>query len=159
MDVPETTARAEPKLPFTAVDWILLLAGLGSAATVIVLTITTWSSVPPELPPDLPGNWYNRDNPRELLIIPIIGLMAYLIISVLAAAPSTFDYGRKVTPENAPFLYRLGRRFVWPLRSSRFGSALGFISAWYAASRKPGFRLDRPQPLLHDRRFSLLRGK
>lgn len=84
---------------------ILCLAML--VGTVLYLIIT-WGSVPQEVPMhhNFAGEVDRWGSKGELLLLPILSWLLYIIITVVEQIPGVWNTGVKVTPENTWRVYR-----------------------------------------------------
>jgi len=99
------------KLPLTNYEKVLeFLSGIG-VLLLIIIVIGAWKNTPEQIPSHFgpsgrPDAWGGKGS---LALLPILGLMIYLLITVVSRFPSAFNYPCKITEENAKVQYQLGR--------------------------------------------------
>ncbi len=106
--------RPELALPPTAGERIAeIIGGVLISAFVVFAAV-----VVPRLPETVPVH-FGADGradawgaPSSLLLLPALGVVLYLGLSVLQRYPQIYNYPTIVTRENAAALYRTGRQFV-----------------------------------------------
>ena len=106
------------KIRNNKIDWVMeglcivMLAGLG-----LYLAIG-WANLPDQIPAhyDALGNIDRWGNKGEILIVPIMALLLYLMITVLEQFPSIWNTGVKVTVTNQYHVYRTLRYMIKSLK-------------------------------------------
>ncbi|MGD0890008.1 MAG: DUF1648 domain-containing protein [Terracidiphilus sp.] len=107
------------------------------AAAVAALFWITWSALhgPEPLPDRIPTHFDISGNPNawgpssSLLLLPVVGLVLYLSITVVSQFPSAFNYPVRVTPENRPRLEALAIGMITWLKVE-----LVFLFLWIQSS-------------------------
>jgi uncharacterized membrane protein len=90
------------------------------AATLAALFWITLSAIhgPEQLPEKIPTHFDIAGNPNawgtssSLFLLPVVGLLLYLSITVVSQFSSVFNYPVRVTPENRPRLEDLAIRMI-----------------------------------------------
>ena len=95
-------------------DW--LLEGVASTGLVLVLILPAVYYA--ELPDTIPTHFNARGeadgfgSKATLWLMPGLGLILYLMMTILARYPHIFNYTVQITPENAERQYRMATRLV-----------------------------------------------
>lgn len=134
--------RPRVQLTLSGLDKALQLAGALVLAMFLVVVAATWASLPASLPVHFglsgePDSWGSRG---EILVLPVIALLQFILLSVLARFPHRHNYLVTITAENAERQYRLVQRLLHAL--SLLLVLLFFalyLATWAIASQK----LDR----------------
>jgi uncharacterized membrane protein len=120
IDIPRT--RLDHALQVISALCVLGFSGFG---------VYVWPSVPAMVPRHFgfdgtPDAWGERGG---MLVLPIVGLVMYVSLSVLERFPHIYNYPVAVTNQNARELYTLGRRWL-SVTKTILTASLGF--AFYA---------------------------
>lgn len=91
---------------------LLLLVGI------VAILIVNWSNIPDKIPGhyNAVGEVDRWGNKEELLILPIIGWILYIGITVLEQFPQIWNTGVKVTEQNATRIYRILKNMVGTIK-------------------------------------------
>ena len=118
---------------------VLELIGAAALAALFWITCAAMTG-PNRLPDKIPTHFDIAGNPNawgsssSLFLIPVVGLVLYLSITIVSQFPSVFNYPVRITPENRPRLQALAVHmitwlkveticlFLW-IQSSTIGSA------------------------------------
>lgn len=108
MDKP---ARPILNLPLTRTEIILDRLALAGVLLLIAILTATWPDLPARIPTHFglsgePNAWGSRNS---VLFGPILALAIYVGLTILQRYPHLYNYPRRLTPENAERMYRLGR--------------------------------------------------
>jgi uncharacterized membrane protein len=120
---------ADPWLPETPVEWVLEGVSLAALSFGILTLLQAWPDLPSQVPRHFdiagkPDAWGAKVN---LLVLPVVGVVVYLMLTVVGRVPHTHSFLVNITPQNAPRLYRLSRMLVaWMKAQITF--TLGYIS-------------------------------
>jgi uncharacterized membrane protein len=106
--------RPKLKIGLNNFDWFAEIAAVASLIVLIVLPLMNFSSLPERIPVHFNsyGNADGYGSKTTLLILPATGVFIYVLMTVLAGYPHIFNYGVKITPENAEVQYRLATRML-----------------------------------------------
>jgi uncharacterized protein DUF1648 len=88
--------------------WVLVVLGIAVCALQLVLV---WDALPARVPIHfgVTGRPDRYGSKSMLLILPAVAVALTLLLTLVARFPQSFNYPVRVTPENAPRLYRQGR--------------------------------------------------
>lgn len=82
----------------------------------VLIAITIWGflAAPAIVPThfNAPGQPDNYGGKASLILLPIIGIVLFILIAVLARYPHTYNFPWPITEENAPRQYLLARTFL-----------------------------------------------
>ena len=127
---PQTRPRpADSWLPETFVEWVLEGASLAALGFAILTLLDAWPDLPARVPSHFdfagqPDAWGAKVN---LWVLPFVGIVVYLMLTVVGRIPHTHNFTVAVTPENAPRLYRLSRMLVAWMKA-QIACTLSYIS-------------------------------
>lgn len=103
-----------PKIPvnLTAIDYIIEITGAIGIAILIFLPIYFYHDLPGQIPKhfNMSGQLDAYGNRSMIWLLPAVGLVLYVGITILNKFPFVFNYPVKVTNENAERLYTLATR-------------------------------------------------
>ena len=90
-------------------DYYVCLPGLALIFYITWRALDGPNRLPDRIPThfDLAGNPDGWGSPRTLLVLPVIALVLYLVITLVALFPSVFNYPVRVTAENRARLEEL----------------------------------------------------
>ncbi|UCC78412.1 MAG: DUF1648 domain-containing protein [Candidatus Zixiibacteriota bacterium] len=93
----------------TTVKRLLELVSLAGIIYIAFVLLRNWDNIPAEVPSHfgLDGRPDSYSAKSSLLLLPIVGLVVYLTLTVLDRYPYMFSYIWKITPENAYRQYQL----------------------------------------------------
>lgn len=108
---PTTNRRPVLQLSSTPLESFLLLVALVGVVCCVAPLALTWSALPPIVPShfDAAGRPNAYGSKSWLLLLPALSVILTVGFTILARYPHLFNYPVRVTPENAPRLYRSGR--------------------------------------------------
>ena len=93
-----------------------LLEGFAALGVILLIAFPLFyfNQLPDMVPThfDMSGNPDRFDKKSSLFIVPVIGTLLYLFLHFLSRNPHTFNYGVKITAENAAYQYRIGVRLT-----------------------------------------------
>lgn len=105
-----------PRLQLTqsGLDKGLQFAGAVLLALFLVVVAASWTTLPASLPVHFsiggePDSWGERS---EILLLPAIATLQFVLLSVLARFPHRHNYLVRITAENAERQYRLAQRLL-----------------------------------------------
>lgn len=106
--------RPRLQLPLSGLDKGLQLAGAGLLAMFLVVVAASWTALPASVPVHFsiggePDSWGERS---EILLLPVIATLQFVLLSVLARFPHRHNYLVRITAENAERQYRLAQRLL-----------------------------------------------
>jgi len=92
------------------VEMVCLILLIG----VLAYLFLNWSSVPDKIPGhyNVMGKIDRMGSKKELLILPIIGWVMYLIMTVIGNFPQIWNTGVTVTEENKERVYRITKNLL-----------------------------------------------
>src|SRR5437879_13033802 len=98
-------------LPSTPLDRFLLFVALVGVVCCVLPLAQSWSTLPQIVPShfDASGRPNAYGSKSWLLLLPALSVILTAAFTILARYPHLFNYPIRVTPENAPRLYRSGR--------------------------------------------------
>lgn len=112
--------RERPRLalPADGLDKALELCGAVLLALFLIVVAGSWSMLPEQLPTHFglngePDSWGSR---LQVLVLPAIALLQFVLMTVLARMPHRYNYMVPITPDNAERQYRLARRLMHGLK-------------------------------------------
>lgn len=103
--------RPKLKLPLTAWDFLCEAVALVGLVTLVGVVFSAWSSLPASVPSHF-GVDGRADafGPRgTMLILPSVGLVLSLALTVIQMVPHALNYPVLITPGNAERQYRIAR--------------------------------------------------
>ncbi|MEP7233817.1 MAG: DUF1648 domain-containing protein [Ignavibacteriota bacterium] len=115
--------RMTPNL--TSVDKAIESLGWALLLMLWVFTLLTYSSLPETIPThfNIAGKADNYGGKITIIIMPIIGTVIFIGLSILNKFPHIFNYPRNITEENALRQYTIATRLIRYLKSG-----IAFIS-------------------------------
>lgn len=101
-------------IPMTTVEKALKILSVLMIVMLFGYIIYIWNDLPEEVPTHFNGTgrvdgWGGKES---LWMLPIIGLLLFMILSFLERFPHIFNYPVMITEENAPKLYLEARRMI-----------------------------------------------
>lgn len=93
----------------TRVKRFLELVSLAGIIYIAFVLLRSWNNIPDEVPSHfgLDGHPDSYSGKSSLLLLPVVGLIVYLTLTILDRYPYMFSYIWKITPENAYRQYQL----------------------------------------------------
>ena len=133
---PEENGFRRPRIipRWTAADYLIRIIGLTGLIALVALTATTLQSAPEKVPLhfDFAGTPDRWGSPLELLGLPLVGLVLWIMLTVLTRYPHAYNYPTIITPENAERHYAIARRLLLVMRAL---IAWSFAFLLYSAGR------------------------
>jgi hypothetical protein len=124
------SGRGRPRItiPYTGLLIALEAVALALLVALVAYTVVKWSSLPSRFPTHFtadgtPDQYGGRST---LVAFPLIGLIAYVGLTLLRRAPWGVNYGWAITEENAESQYRIAVYFLTCLKVEVVG-LLGYI--------------------------------
>ncbi|MBP7270192.1 MAG: DUF1648 domain-containing protein [Bacteroidia bacterium] len=118
----EPSYKGRPRLSLESgpLDRILEVSGWIALAVLWTYTVSSVLQAPETVPTHFDGSGSPNDfgSRWSLLILPAIGTFVFLVMTVIGRFPHLFNYGLKITQDNAAFQYRLATRFLRVLKLS-----------------------------------------
>jgi hypothetical protein len=113
------TDRPPFQLVPSRLDRTLNVVSLAGVLLIIALLGAVWSRLPLRVPTHFgllgkPDDW---GAPAALLLYPILAVVAYVLLTLLARVPWIYNYPVALTEDNAQRLYTLGRNSMLWLRT------------------------------------------
>lgn len=117
-------------LPQSKLEWVIEGISLVALGFGIFTLLQTWPDLPARVPRHFdfagkPDAWGSKTN---LWVLPFVGVVIYLMLTVVGRIPHSHNFPVTVTPRNAPRLYRLSRMMVAWLKA-QLACTLGYV-AW-----------------------------
>ncbi|GGA74941.1 DUF1648 domain-containing protein [Ornithinibacillus halotolerans] len=135
--------RPKLNIPKTRSEWLFDIIGLIFYIGSIILLISVWSSLPPEVPAhyNALGEVDRWGSKYELLILPIVGGFLFLMMQVFEKYPEMHNYPSRLNESNAEQFYLLSRKLLNQLKniSLILFSLLAFESVSIAMEWNNGF--------------------
>jgi uncharacterized membrane protein len=102
--------RPKLKIKLTTVDYIIEIIGFIGIICLIALPIYYFNDLPDRLPTHFSalGQADSYGNKNMIWLLPALGLILYIGMTILNKYPHVFNYPIKVTNENAERLYKSG---------------------------------------------------
>jgi uncharacterized membrane protein len=102
--------RPKLKIKLTTVDYIIEIIGFIGIICLIALPIYYFNDLPDRLPKHFNalGQADSYGNKNMIWLLPALGLILYIGMTILNKYPHVFNYPIKVTNENAERLYKSG---------------------------------------------------
>jgi uncharacterized membrane protein len=110
--------RPKPKIELTSADLVIEVAGWLMVALLWVATFWDYSGLPDQIPVHFgaSGKADSFGNKTNLLMLPILGTVMYIGLTLLTRIPHVFNYPAKITPENALRQYTNAIRMIRVLK-------------------------------------------
>jgi uncharacterized membrane protein len=101
-------------LPLSDGDRFRLRLGYLLLALLWIQPILTWSSLPDQVPIRFgwDGEPVSFAHPGTVWILPVLGVLLFLMLEGLARVPHIHNYGKRLTADNAERLYRNSSRLL-----------------------------------------------
>lgn len=111
--------RPRINLKRSYIDWILEFIAFSSLLILIALPIISLKTLPETIPVHFnasgqPDGYGNRS---AIFLLPAIGAIMYLLMTVVEAFPHIYNYPVEITPENASVQYRIATRLIRILKT------------------------------------------
>jgi uncharacterized membrane protein len=114
------TKEQRPKLQIdpTPGDRIMEAAGWLMVALLWIITLWDYSGLPDQIPVHFgaSGKADSYGSKTNLLILPVLGTVMYIGLTLLGRIPHAFNYPGKITPENALRQYTSATRMIRVLK-------------------------------------------
>lgn len=122
--------RPALKLPMTKVEWAFEVMTLLAVCLTVGVVAYYWSSFPEQITVhfDLSGKPDGQGPKATLLFLAGITIFDYLLMTVIARFPQTFNYLRPITEKNAASQYLLARKFLSAMKFQVTG--ILFFAIW-----------------------------
>ena len=93
----------------TRVKRFLELVSLAGIFYIVYVLLQNWDSIPQRIPSHFgfDGRPDAYTGKSSILLLPVVGFIIYLVITILGRYPHLFSYLWKITPENAYRQYQL----------------------------------------------------
>jgi uncharacterized membrane protein len=97
------------KVESTNIKRLLELVSIAGLIYIVYVLAQNWNSIPDRVPGHfgLDGRPDAYASKSSILLLPVVGFVIYLVITVLGRYPHMFSYMWKITPENAYRQYQL----------------------------------------------------
>lgn len=101
----------QPKIeiPFSRLEVILEVLSLAGLIVMALMIMKEWALLPATIPShfNAAGQPDGYSGKASLIMLPVIGLLLYLMLGMLRFFPHVYNYPRTITEQNAEFQYRL----------------------------------------------------
>lgn len=110
----ERPVRPRIDMPASRLDiWLDVASTVGLVLTVAIVALS-WGSLPERVPTHFglsgaPNAWGSKNSILLFVVIPVV---IYFGLGLLTRVPHVYNCPRKVTVENAPVMYPLGKSMV-----------------------------------------------
>jgi len=122
--------RPRLNLPFSKVEWVLQIMTLTVIFATVGVVYYYWVTLPEQI--TIHFNIFgapDRQGPKSTLIfLCAISIVNWLMMTVLARFPHTFNYLKPITEKNAASQYLLARKFILVMNLEVTG--LMFFAIW-----------------------------
>jgi len=131
LDASDAQARlATGWLPQSKLEWVIEGISIVALGFGFLTVLQAWPDLPARVPRHFdfvgkPDAWGSKTN---LAVLPSVGVLLYLMLTVVGRIPHSHNFPVTVTPKNAPRLYRLSRMMVAWLKA-QISCTLAYI-AW-----------------------------
>ncbi|HEY9062074.1 MAG TPA: DUF1648 domain-containing protein [Pseudobacteroides sp.] len=134
--------RPSIKIQFSLLEKVLEGISIFCIGAIIVVLFINWMSLPDRIPIHFgisgsPDSWGDK---IKLIYIPIVMIFIYVMLTLVARFPHTFNYLVEITQDNAKFQYQNARKMILWLKAEIiivFGY-IEWITILVAHNRKPG---------------------
>jgi len=111
--------RPKIKIEKKPIDHFLEKSALLGLAFLLIYPTIHFGSLPEEIPThfDLNGQPDDYDKKSSIWILPVIGLLIFIMFYFIQKIPHTFNYGVKITAENAETQYKIALRIMYALNA------------------------------------------
>ena len=102
------------KLSFSRFDIVINIACLALIVGSVINLIVAWNTLPDQFPAqyDFAGNVTRWGGKGELIAMPVIAWVSYLLLSIIERFPQIWNTGVKVTEANKERVYRTMKSFL-----------------------------------------------
>lgn len=106
--------RPKIKIKLTQPDTFVEMLGWVTLSVLWFLTLYNYSSLPAIIPThfNASGKIDSYGSKSTILILPIIGTVIFIGMTLINKIPHTFNYPRKITPENAEKQYTYATKMI-----------------------------------------------
>lgn len=120
MPTPSTPARPQIKIPLQPLDYALEIVAAMSLVALLGLVMVHYADLPEQIPTHFgaDGRPDGFGSKNSLWLLPVLGLFIYAMMTFINQKPHVFNYTVKITPENAPYQYRMGVRLIRFLKAT-----------------------------------------
>jgi uncharacterized membrane protein len=110
----EENLRPELKLKLRSYDWIIEVTGFLLCAALVAFPVIHLHDLPERIPvhfnaSGLPDGYGSRST---IFLLPVMGTILYILMTILSSFPGLYNYPVKITPENAAIQFSLATRFM-----------------------------------------------
>lgn len=115
----ENEPRPRLKLRLSSHDHVVEFLGLSFMIILIAIPIFYYNQLPERIPThfNTAGEPDGYGGKTSLFLLPAIGFLMYILLTVLAAFPHIYNFPVKITTENAEVQYRLATRLLRVLKT------------------------------------------
>ena len=106
--------RPKINIKYETIDYIIESLGIIALVCLLTAPIYFYNILPDNIPIhyNIHGQPDAYESKQMIWLLPVIGLLLYIGMTLLNKIPHLFNYPTKVTSENAERLYRIGTRTV-----------------------------------------------
>jgi len=110
----EMMKRPRINIQLDPIDWVVKFIGIVGLITLIALPVIYFNALPDIIPVHFGFNGQaDGFGTKDVIwIMPLLGSMLYLAMSLLNKHPHIFNYRQKVTEDNAERLYRTATKMM-----------------------------------------------
>lgn len=97
------------KVPFSSMEVLLEMVSLAGLVFMVLMIIKVWGILPAVIPSHFNalGQPDGYSGKSSLIMLPVVGLLLYLMLGILRFFPHVYNYPRPITEQNAEVQYRL----------------------------------------------------
>lgn len=112
-------ARPKIKIEQAPIDKILEFVALASVLIMLIYSAASYGNLPERIPMhfNAAGEPDGFGGKKMIWLLPVIGLVSYLGMTLMNQYPHTFNYLVKITEENARYHYRTTTRMIITLKA------------------------------------------
>jgi uncharacterized membrane protein len=113
------SVRPRIRLKRTSLDWALEFVAFAFLLILFTLPLLYLKTLPDTIPVHFnasgqPDGYGSRST---LFLLPAIGAVMYLLMTIVEAYPHIYNFPVRITPENAPVQYRIATRLIRILKT------------------------------------------
>ena len=122
--------RPRPNLPLTKVEWALQVMTLTVLFSTVGVVYYYWAALPEQITVhfNIFGTPDRQGDKSTLIFLCAISVLNWLMMTILARFPHTFNYLKPITEKNAASQYLLARTFILVLNLEVTG--IMFFAIW-----------------------------
>ncbi len=122
-------ARPKVQVPLTRLDYLLEGLAVVGLLLLMALPVLYYGELPDRIPQHfgVDGRPDAYGHKTGVLLLPVVGLLLYVVLTYVARIPHKFNYSVRITDENALYQYRNALRLIRWLKTFLI-FAFGYIT-------------------------------